>query len=486
MNRSSVFARSAIGVLAVATLAACSERPTQPLSRLAPSARSADVVPTASDYLVLAKGNGFSKGFENSVTALGGSIQSEHQGSGFAVVSGLTPAAAAQLRQNSAVAEVDADQTVTLNAKFAPARPDAVLTSAPHTANATNPGAATFVSLQWNMRDIHAAAAWTAKKLGDPGVTVAIIDTGLDYDAPDLNGLVDLSRSASFVPSDDRAVAQLFPGRNKISDLNGHGTNVATQVSSQAVDFAGVTSKTRLIGVKVLGAGGSGTVGGILNGVLWAADHGADVANMSIGGAFLKAGAGQFTSLINRVFNYANSRGMLVVVAAGNDGASLDHDGNITETYCDMVHVVCVSAVGAQGPGGPFDIPASYTNFGRSAISVAAPGGDFEPVVALWPWGPDNISWVWSECSKTLLAVGEDGHLQTPCIHGDFDLRAIGTSQASPHVAGLAALLVSLHGHGQPQQIKHLIESSADDLGQPGLDPFFGHGRINVARAIAK
>jgi len=69
-------------------------------------------------------------------------------------------------------------------------------------------------------------------------------------------------------------------------------------------------------------------------------------------------------------------------------------------------------------------------------------------------------------------------------VSGNLLTGFIGTSQASPHVAGLAALIVSKKGHGRPEQIKHIIEKSADDLGQPGTDPFFGRGRINVARAL--
>jgi subtilisin family serine protease len=494
MNRSSVFARSTVGVLALAALAACSEQPTQPLGRPAPSSRSADVVPTAGDYLVLAKANGFDKTFESSVKALGGSMRFEHQGAGFAVVSGLTPTAAAQLARNSGIAEIDADQTVTLESQAAPVRPDALLASAPHIAGDVNPAAALLESWQWNMKDIRADVAWRAGRLGDPGVTVAIIDSGIDYDAFDLDGLVDLSRSTSFVPSDDPLLTNLFPdlpGRAAISDLNGHGTNVATQVSSNAIVFAGVTAKTTLIGVKVLGAQGAGSIGTILRGVLWAADHGADVANMSIGGNFVKAGNGPFTAELNRVFSYAKQRGMLIVVAAGNDGANLDHNGNVAETFCDMVHVVCVASVGPATATGPRDTPAFYTNFGRSAISVAGPGGNADAAngfpSSAWPWGSDIASWVWSLCSKTALVFAKDG---TPspegCNSGGFIIGEIGTSQAAPHVAGLAALLVSLHGHGQPQQIKQLIESSADDLGQPGVDPYFGHGRINVANAIAR
>jgi subtilisin family serine protease len=262
---------------------------------------------------------------------------------------------------------------------------------------------------------------------------------------------------------------------------------VAAQVSSKAVVFAGVTSKTKLIGVKVLSAGGSGSSSGVLNGVLWAADHGADVANMSLGSSFAKAGGGRFVSLINRVFNYASAKGMLIVVSAGNAGADLDHNGNVEQTYCDVPHVICVSAA---GPALATDDPtayALYSNFGRSAISVAAPGGsaDLENLtVSNWPWGPDFASWVWSLCSKTYIAGISGGAPVTPCSAGNRITGFIGTSQASPHVAGLAALLVAELGHGNPAQIKAAILKSAVDLGAPGTDPFYGRGLIDVAKAL--
>ena len=129
----------------------------------------------------------------------------------------------------------------------------------------------------------------------------------------------------------------------------------------------------------------------------------------------------------------------------------------------------------------------------RSAISVAAPGGNadaahnFAP--SPWPWGNDIASWVWSYCSKTRLAVDAKGKLIQPlaltaCAAGNRITGYIGTSQASPHVAGLAALLVAELGHDQPSAIKAAIQNSTDDLGQPGTDPFYGHGRINVAKAL--
>jgi subtilisin family serine protease len=211
---------------------------------------------------------------------------------------------------------------------------------------------------------------------------------------------------------------------------------------------------------------------------------------MSLGGEFLKAGNGRLTSIINRVFNYAKSHDMLIVVAAGNDGEDLDHNGNTSDTFCDMTHVVCVAAFGPTTATGPVYTPAFYTNFGRSAISVAGPGGNADAADnfpdSVWPWGPDFASWVWSFCSKTVIAgfTGTGSPILTSCVAGNRILGFIGTSQATPHVAGLAALLVSVTGHGQPQQIKHLIEKSADDLGQPGTDPFFGRGVINVGKAV--
>jgi hypothetical protein len=137
------------------------------------------------------------------------------------------------------------------------------------------------------------------------------------------------------------------------------------------------------MGIKVLGFTGSGSLGGILAGLIWAADHGADVANMSLGvaGSVDKAGAGRFIGLLNRVFNYTNRAGMMVVVSAGNDALNLDGDGRGFSVFCEASHVICVSATGPTsgtpfaGPWANVDAPADYTNFGKQDITVAAPGG---------------------------------------------------------------------------------------------------------------
>ena len=327
---------------------------------------------------------------------------------------------------------------------------------------------------------VNAPAAWAAGNLGSPNVTAAILDSGIDYDNFDMNGLVDLARSTSFVPTDDALLAALFPTRKPVDDLGGHGTLVASQVSSNALVFAGVSSRTRLMGIKVLGFTGSGSIAGILAGLVWAADHGADVANMSIGvtGGIDKAGNGQFVGIVNRVFNYAQSKGMVVVVAAGNDAIDMDGDGRNFSAFCEAPHVICVSATGPtsgsefQGPWGNVDAPADYSDIGRQNITVAAPGGT-------------TFGFVSALCARHLLEVVNNAPT-FPCISGTFILGGAGTSASAPHVTGLVAQLIAKYGKGRPSQIKQLLINGVDDLGAPGKDPFYGYGRINVLKALSQ
>ncbi|HEY5023062.1 MAG TPA: S8 family serine peptidase [Gemmatimonadaceae bacterium] len=335
------------------TLAACSPDVVANLKTPTGPKLALSVDGQTGDYIILTNGKGIPAGFAEKVASLGGGVTYANDKAGFAAVSGLTAAGAAQLGAFGGVADVQADAVVALDTDFATARADVTDLQDPSIDSQANPAGGVRFFFQWNMRLIQADNAWAAGKLGSPNVTVAILDTGIDYDSFDESGLVDLRRSVSFMstyikatdtskvhPADDTVAKKFFSSRNVITDFNGHGTNVAQQVSSKAFALAGVTSKTTLIGVKVLGSNGVGSFGQILSGVLWAADHGADVANMSLGGAFSKAGNGRLVGAINKVFNYAKQKGMLIVVAAGNDGADLQHNGNgsqvsaIRRTWC--------------------------------------------------------------------------------------------------------------------------------------------------------
>ncbi|HEV2736131.1 MAG TPA: S8 family serine peptidase [Longimicrobiaceae bacterium] len=477
-------------------LAACSDSSTGAITAPAAGAPVRSVAASENgEYLVRLKGS--TAGFQASVEALGGAVSYIHERAGFAVVSGLSADGATQLAGASAVAEVLPNVVMSLGRPQEAVREEMEV----GIASQANPATAIRYSWQWNMKAINADKAWAAGKLGNAGVTVAILDTGIDYTSLDARGLVDLSRSVSFIPSDNAIRAANFPSRHDVDDFNGHGTNVASQVSSTGFAHAGVSSRTTLMGVKVLGANGSGSFAAILQGMLWAADHDADVINMSLGAAFTKAGGnGQLVGLFNQVLSYANRQGAVVVVAAGNESTDLDHNmvpdatgemqryPSLYAAFCDATHVICVSATGPETFGGNPDVPSYYTNFGRSAVTVAGPGGNVGATKSMWPW--DNpkgtgstVSWVWSMCPRNLLPNPANPAFR-PCASGGVVNAMIGTSQAAPHVAGLAALLVAEMGKDKPAQIKARIQQSAVDAGQPGTDPYFGKGRIDVARAL--
>ncbi len=204
--------------------------------------------------------------------------------------------------------------------------------------------------------------------------------------------------------------------------------------------------------------------------MLFAADNGADVANMSLGAYFAKNAGGRLVGFTNKIFNYVNRLGMTVVVSAGNASSDMDHDGNEYKFFCSTPGTICVSATGPTSSDniliGPFyeiDAPAYYTNYGRSAINVAAPGGS-------------TGGGVIGACSQTSLVIPQ-------CQTGVGILLGSGTSMSSPHVSGLAALLVEQVGRN-PARIRALIRQSADDLGEPGTDPYYGKGRINLGNAV--
>lgn len=418
--------------------------------------------------VVFNKAKGSPSGFAAQVEKLGGSVDALYEQVGAAVVSGLDEAGAASLAKKRGVQSVDLEPV--LEMRLPGINADMAI-SAEMIASPTNPTDAFFWSRQWGMRAIEADAAWAAGRLGSPDVTVAILDTGIDYMHNDLAGLVDLNRSTSFLPEDDELLQLVFPGAHPVADLVWHGTHVASTAVSHGYGTAGVTSMATLIGVKVCSVFGGCPGSAIFGGIMYAIDNGADVINMSLGGWFMKKDNPGFVSVLNRLVNYTNQMGVTLVVSAGNEAWDLQHNGNYYKTYCDSPHVICVSATApsssesaTQGPFYDVDDPASYTNFGRQAISVAAPGGD-------------STGWVMAACSQFSL-------LATFCQSSPFwYLYASGTSMASPHVAGLAALMVEDFGR-KPGRIKNKIQQSADDLGQPGTDPYYGKGRINVATAV--
>jgi subtilisin family serine protease len=448
-----------------------------------------DAQPTGK-HLIAFSDNQLPNNYAERIADVGGSVETDLPEIGVVVASDLTDEAAERLGSDEDVEVVEQDvelqwdePTDQASAQVAAVEESSAEEPPAEAAAEKLPTPAFFYPRQWNMRQINAPQAWTAGRRGSDQVTVAILDTGIDAGRNrngasqhlDVKPLVDREHSVSFVPSDDKLVKANFPNAPEWTDLNYHGTHVAATVSSDAVAAAGVTSKVKLMAVKVLNRNRVGATSNILEGVMHAADNGADVINMSLSGSFTKkpndsdpAPPG-FVSTINRAINYANDKGAVIVVSAGNESRNLKAGSNEYQAYCQSPHVVCVSATGptsqpkVDGPWENIDALAPYSNYG-TPITVAAPGGN-------------GLSTVWAACSRTSLEF-------PVCQTGTFVISANGTSMAAPHVSGLAALLVGEIGKGRPSEVAAQIRKSADKVGDRRSDVRYGDGRINVAKAL--
>ena len=458
-------------LLALATLAGC----TDTAGPGAPVSATAAVTPNPTGRQIVEFSGGAPADFAARVQSLGGSVTWSSSAAGLASVAGLSATAAATLARSPGIKSLTTDAVISLEVPSAAAVSPAGVAG---TASQANPAASILFPLQWNLRAVHADQAWAAGVLGSPTVSVYVLDSGIDDEYLDLQPVVDVSRSVdllgtftvSGVPfTEADTVQKYFPGRSPAADLFTHGTVIAGTISSQGIILSGVTSRTTLVAVKVCSYLNICPVSSVLAGVIYAADHGADVINLSLGSSLTKSGNGRLVGLINRTFNYAHSKGTTIVVAAGNDALDMDHDGNNYVTYCNTPAVICVSATGPTAeasPTGPWtdvDASSTFTNFGSSAIDLAAPGGN-------------GVSLVYGGCSATSLVL-------PVCQTGIFVVGVQGTSASAPHVAGAAALLVAQLGRN-PAAIRARLLQTADDLGQNGTDPLYGKGRLNVARAV--
>ncbi len=289
-------------------------------------------------------------------------------------------------------------------------------------------------ALQPDMTQINADDAWRQCVLGDPGIVVAIIDSGVDLDHPDL--------AANLIPGFDYIDNDAVP-----EDGNGHGTNVAgiTGAALNGVGVIGVAPNTHLLPVRVLDDSGQGTLSQVASGITFAADR-AHILNLSLGTIFPNA------TLQSAIAYAINTRGRLVVAAAGNcgdpatfplNGCNFVDQPNYPAAYSsNFPNVMAVAAVSAS------DLQASFSNEG-AYVTIAAPG----------------VSIYNTYTSPQYKSVS-------------------GTSQATPHVAGLAALIWARNPAYNATQVRTAIDTTAVDLGSPGRDEQYGWGRIDVVPAV--
>ncbi len=307
-----------------------------------------------------------------------------------------------------------------------------------------------YYSYQWHLPQIKMEQAWDIAQ--GEGVIVAVVDTGIAYEdytdpmtgkifkqAPDLAG-------TAFVVGYDFVNDDTHP-----NDDNSHGTHVAgtvAQTTNNTLGVAGVAFKANLMPVKVLGANGSGTLADVADGIRWAADHGAKVINLSLG----------TTASSNTVKNavaYAYGKGATIVAAAGNDGKKRNMYPAAYNEY-----VIAVGAV-------RYDKQRTrYSNYG-SFVDLVAPGGDLNVDQNKDGYGDGVL--------QQTFAQGN------PVQFGYYFYQ--GTSMATPHVVGAAALLVS-NGVTDPSEVRSRLESTAQDLGSKGKDVYYGWGLVDAVKAL--
>jgi len=267
----------------------------------------------------------------------------------------------------------------------------------------------------WHLSRINALAAWDAA--AGQGVTIAVLDTGVDATHPDL--------AAQIV-----AGWNFYDNNSNSADVNGHGTAVAGTAAAafnNGIGVASVAGAAKIMPIRVTDSGGYASASTIAQGLAWAADRGARVANVSISGL-----PGNAT--IQTAANYLRSKGGLLVASAGNTGS----DPGLAE---DRTMVVA-SATGSS------DTLTSWSSFGRY-VTVSAPG-----------------DYIWTT--------------QRGGTYGQW----WGTSFAAPVAAGVIALMMSARPDLSASQIESLLYGSATDLGTPGRDNYYGHGRVDAAAAV--
>jgi thermitase len=266
------------------------------------------------------------------------------------------------------------------------------------------------------------------------GVRVGIVDTGIDQSHPDLSG-----KTVACAGVKNFGVLGLFGGdptivANKCTDDNNHGSHVAGTIGAIAnngVGVAGVAPPAQIASCKALSSSGSGATSGVANCITWEAQQGVRVISMSLGG-------GASTTLQSAVQNaYRNGNGALIVAAAGNDGNSTL---NYPAAYPEVVSVAASDRNDAH---------ASFSNV-NADVEVDAAGVD-------------------------VLSTVPGGSYATMS----------GTSMATPHVAGVAAMIAYRFPSLNAAGIRSRLDAGVDDLGTPGRDATFGFGRVNLVKALS-
>lgn len=455
---------------------------------------------TEQTYLVLAPDGQSTARAAARVAAAGGTIVATYDQIGVLVVRSAQPSF------EDGVAGGGVQAVASTDGLGAPLDDDAVLeTVGSDTVAATgNPTGEPLWGLQWDMAQISTPAA-QAVTTGDPGIVVGVLDSGISSTHPDLVTQIARDKSASCIGGvPDTAEAAWNP------TTSSHGTHVAGTIAAaiNGVGVAGVAPGVKVASVKVVNDAGFIYPEAAICGYLWAADHGMRVTNNSY---FIDpweyncrndARQRPIWQAVQRALRYSASKGVLTVASAGNSNHDLQHkftdpgspDDGSSPVEIREINNACLD-LPAEAPGvvtvsalGTVRLKSYYSSYGQGVVEVAAPGGDTRQPN---PNVSTTANAVLSSTFNTTTHVNGWGYMQ-------------GTSMASPHAAGVAALALSVNPHLSPGALTALLERTADHLPcppgiynpRPGLDQylaectggnrnsFYGAGEVNAFAAV--
>lgn len=307
----------------------------------------------------------------------------------------------------------------------------------------------TYYSYQWHMNNslyggIHTESAWDVST--GSGVTVAVVDTGVAYEDYSIYRRASDLANTLFVPGYDFVNNDTHP-----NDDNNHGTHVAgtiAQSTNNSQGVVGVAFGAAIMPVKVLNGQGSGSYADVADGIRWAADNGAKIVNLSLGGP-------SPATYLEEAVRYAYEKGVTIVAASGNENSAVGYPA----AYDNYVIAVGATRYDEQR--------ASYSNYG-SSLDIVAPGGDL------------SVDQNGDGYGDGVLQQTFGSNVQS---FGYYFFQ--GTSMATPHVAGVAALVIA-HGNATtPDAVRAALQLTADDLGAAGRDDQYGNGLVNAPAALA-
>jgi len=392
---------------------------------------------------------------------------------------------------------------------------------------------------QWDMAIINAGTESYAYATGQ-GVTVGVIDSGVDIDHPDIAPNLDLDRSCSFLFDDTPTAnpAEIANGdcsnKEAVRDRNGHGTHTASTIAAPVNGFgiAGVAPEATIVALKACTEVGYCFADSVAAALRYAADNDIDIVNLSLYADpylfYCKPEAEQraILSELEAAARYARQKGVLIVASAGNEQQDLQHPGiddsspdwppgsaevrdvgnNCRVAPAELPGVMTVSATGPIGyPGYDLWI-ADYSSVGMSRVDVTAPGGDYfratgtaqDAVLAALSGTSDPVEGIWDYFDFIEQVIPRYDGL-TVLADGGYRYGFLnGTSMSSPHAAGVAALVKQNHPTWGPEAIKAAVQRTAQQLACPpvqfegdprtcygvnGRTSFFGHGLVDALAA---